>query len=92
MGWGFGIRDPGSGKKPIPDPGSGSKVNTAVYSVFPTLALVRSTTRLPPFFSPDFSVFSGDSEKIIKRISHFAIKLPVQLPRKYYKQSILPGL
>ncbi len=53
----------------------------------PTLALVRSTTRLPPFFSPDFSVFSGDSEKIIKRISHFVIKLPVQLPRKYYKQN-----
>jgi hypothetical protein len=26
---GYGIRDPGSGKKPIPDPGSGSKVKKA---------------------------------------------------------------
>jgi hypothetical protein len=25
LGSGFGIRDPGSGKKPIPDPGSGSR-------------------------------------------------------------------
>jgi hypothetical protein len=27
--YGVGIRDPGSGKKPIPDPGSGSRVKKA---------------------------------------------------------------